>query len=131
MSADQLSLLDLPPVPPQTWRASDPPTARAAARSVHEAARKAEVLTAMAVLAQRGVRHVTASEVYGVMRERGTRMEIGSVRSRLNQLRLEDPQRVRKTGGVRVVPPPAGTGRHEQLWVLAEAGHAWLVGAVA
>lgn len=107
---------------PLPVRSSDPVTSRAAAKSVHEAARKAEVLRAMAVIGA----HCTASEIHARVLRDGGRMDIGSVRSRLVQLRKEKPPRTRVTGGVKVIPPPHGSGRQEQVWDLAEAGREWL-----
>ena len=96
---------------PLPVRSSDPATSRAAARSVDMGARKQEVVDAMRVL---GVA-CTASEIHRVCREYGSRVDVGSVRSRLSQLRRDGRVRVQ---GVKVVPPPRGTGRHEQTWVL-------------
>lgn len=128
MTAAQTSLFDVVP-DPLPVRRDDPPTSRAAARTV-DAARKGEVLEAMAAVSRWDV-GVTASEIHAELVRRGDRMESGAVRSRLNQLRQEDPPRVRKTGGVRCIAKPAGTGRAEQCWQLTPAGRAWLVGAVA
>lgn len=92
-------------------RSADPATSRVAAKSVDMGARKAEVLNAMRLI---GV-SCTASQITEVLREYGSRMDIGSVRSRLNQ--LKDDGRVEKVG-VRVVQKPVGSGRPEQTWRL-------------
>lgn len=107
---DQLALFS-PSVTGARHRATDPATSRAAARSVDLAARKQEVLDAMRLI---GV-SCTAHQILEVLRQYGSKMDIGSVRSRLNQLRVDDGA-VRKIG-VRVVPKPQGTGRPETTWV--------------
>ena len=104
-----MTLFDLP-ADPLPVRASDPATSRAAARSVDMGARKQEVLNAMRLLAV----SCTASEIHSVLREYGSLMDIGSVRSRLSQLRRAGLVRVL---GVKQVAPPRGTGRAEQTWV--------------
>lgn len=96
---------------PLPVRTSDPATSRAAARSVDMGARKAEVVNALRLLAVSS----TAHEIHEVCRRYGSRMDIGSVRSRLSQ--LESAGLVRKVG-VKVVPKPAGSGRHETTWTL-------------
>ena len=94
-------------------RVSDPVTSHVAARSVHVSARKREVLDAMRLL---GSVAVTASQIHEKLREYElSRMDIGSVRSRLSQLREDGLVRV---SGVRVVAPPRGSGRPERTWVL-------------
>lgn len=93
-------------------RTDDPVTSRAAARSVDMGARKREVIDAMRWL---GVA-CTAHEIHTVVKRYGSQMDVGSVRSRLNQ--LKDDGKVRKTGGVKQVPKPEGTGRPEQTWAL-------------
>lgn len=98
------------PVSAAPSRSSDPATSRVAAKSVDIGARKAEVLDAMRLL----VTTCTASQILDVLHSRGSRVDIGSVRSRLNQLRKGDGL-VEKVG-VRVVPKPVGTGRPEQTW---------------
>lgn len=125
MTAQPMSLFDLErhPLPA---RSGDPVTARAAAKSVHEAARKAEVLHAMYRIGA----PCTASQIHDDMLRHESKMDIGSTRSRLAQLRGEKPRRARTTGGVRVVPKPMGTGRPEQLWDLTDAGRGWLRGEV-
>lgn len=92
-------------------RSTDPATSRVAARSVDMGARKAEVLNAMRLI---GV-SCTASQITEVLREYGSLMDIGSVRSRLNQLRGDG---LVAPVGVRQVPRPVGTGRPEQTWRL-------------
>jgi Golgi nucleoside diphosphatase len=77
---------------------------------VDVAARKAEVLSAMSSL---GVAS-TASEIHAWLRDHGSLMDIGSVRSRLNQLRVDDGK-VRPMGS-KVTPRPVGSGRPEQTW---------------
>lgn len=105
----QLSLLDVP-VTAGRSRSTDPATSRVAAKSVATAARKQEVMDAMRLL---GV-SCTASEIVEVLRRYGSRMDIGSVRSRLNQLRRDDG--LVEPVGVKVVPRPTGSGRPEQTW---------------
>lgn len=109
---EQLTLIDMA-APPQhsMTRRADPPTSRAAARSVDLAARKAEVVDAMRLI----VTSCTASEIHQKIRQYGSKMDIGSVRSRLNQLREDG--RVAKVG-CRVVPKPIGSGRPETTWRL-------------
>lgn len=101
------------PVTAGRSRRRDPATSRIAAKSVDAATRKGEVVSAMRLI----VTACTASEIHHrLYRDRLSGMDIGSVRSRLNQL-LEDGL-VRKVG-VKVVPKPEGTGRPEQTWALA------------
>lgn len=95
-------------------RSSDPATSRVAAKSVDMPARKAEVLDAMRLL----VTTCTAHDILEVLQRYGSKMDIGSVRSRLNQLRKDDGL-VEKVG-VKVVPKPKGTGRPEQTWRLVK-----------
>jgi hypothetical protein len=109
VSAPTLFDFDEAPLP---VRSTDVATARVAAKSVDVAARKAEVLDAMRLI---GV-SCTASEILGVLRQYGSRMDIGSVRSRLNQLRRDDG--LVRPQGVKTVPKPQGSGRPEQTWVL-------------
>lgn len=94
-------------------RSSDPETSKVAAKSIALAARKAEVLDAMRLIGH----SCTAHEILEVIHRYGSRIDIGSVRSRLNQLRKDDGK-VRKVG-VRVVPKPLGSGRPETTWWLA------------
>jgi len=98
--------------PPLPVRTTDPPTSRVAALSVDVGARKQEVVDAMRLI---GV-SCTAHEIHEVLQQYRCRMDIGSVRSRLNQLRRDDG-RVAKVG-VKVVPKPVGSGRPETTWVL-------------
>lgn len=91
-------------------RTTDPITSLIAAKTVDLAARKQEVLDAMRLLQTAA----TASEIHRVLQQYGSCMDVGSVRSRLNQLR--DDGLVRKQG-VKVVKKPEGTGRPEQTWV--------------
>lgn len=107
--SDTLFDWDEPPLP---LRSTDPATSRAAAKSLDLAARKQEVVDAMRLIAI----SCTAHEIVDVLRQYGSRMDIGSVRSRLNQLRKDDG-RVAKSG-VKVVPKPVGTGRPETTWRL-------------
>lgn len=107
----QVSLFDWQEAPLPV-RSSDPATSRAAARSVDLAARKQEVLDAMRLLSV----SCTAHEILEVLHRYGSRMDIGSVRSRLNQLRKDDG--LVRPVGVKVVPKPQGTGRPEQTWWL-------------
>lgn len=93
-------------------RSDDPPTSRVAAKSIDLAHRKQEVLDAMRLL---GV-SCTADEICGVLRSYRIPTEPGSVRSRLNQLRVDDGK-VRKVG-VKTVPKPLGTGRPSTTWSL-------------
>lgn len=109
--ADALTLFDWSE-PPLPVRSTDPATSRVAAKSVDMAARKQEVVDAMRLIAV----SCTADEISDRLRQYGIRMDAGSVRSRLNQLRKDD-QRVRKVG-VKVVPKPVGTGRPSTTWML-------------
>lgn len=104
----QLSLFDLPPGP--LVRASDPETSRVAAKTVNVSERRQEVIDAMRLISVAA----TASEIHQVIRDAGSRVDIGSVRSRLNEL---NGLRVRKAG-VKTVRPPRGSGRPETLWAL-------------
>lgn len=98
---------------PLPVRADDPATSRAAAKSLALAARKAEVVDAMRLIGH----SCTAHEILEVIHRYGSKIDIGSVRSRLNQLRKDDG-RVKKVG-VRVTPKPVGTGRPETTWWFA------------
>jgi Golgi nucleoside diphosphatase len=93
-------------------RRTDPATSLVAAKSVDLAHRKAEVIDAMRLI---GVA-CTADEITAKLAEYGIRMDAGSVRSRLNQLRVDDGK-VRKVG-VKTVPKPVGTGRPSTTWGL-------------
>lgn len=110
MTPQQVSLFDAPSRLPV--RSDDPITSLVAAKSVDLAARKAEVLDAMRLLSTA----CTAHEIHDVLRSYGSRMDIGSVRSRLNQLAKDDGL-VAKVG-VKVVAKPQGTGRPETTWGL-------------
>lgn len=125
MSAPQPSLFDAQR-DPRPVRSTDPVTSAAALATVDEAARKAEVLRAMFYigLCNSSARAV-ASEIHAVAQRMGSRMDVGSVRSRLAQLANEDPPRVRITTGVRTIAKPEGSGRPQQVWDLTREGLAW------
>lgn len=107
------TLFDAPLEGPAPVRTSDPETSHHAAATLNMRERKREVIRAFTRLG----RAATASEITREMRRDAVIREVGSVRSRLAQLRHDG--RTRKTGGVRTIPTDdGGTGRPEQLWEL-------------
>jgi Fe2+ or Zn2+ uptake regulation protein len=109
MSPEQTTLFE--PPARLSVRRSDPLTSHIAARSVDLTARQQEVLDSLRLVSVAA----TASELVPVLRRYGSRMDIGSVRSRLNE--LGKAGKVRKVGQ-KAVPKPMGTGRPEFTWML-------------
>lgn len=101
--------------PPLPVRASDPATSRAAALDLaaRVKARKREVLSALEVLGAPS----TASAIKVEMVRQGVIREMGTIRSRLSQLRADGLVR---NCGVRMTPvSEGGSGREEMLWILS------------
>lgn len=100
-------------------RSSDPATSRLAAKDLASRVkvRKREVLNAMRALDC----PAPASVIRQQMRRQGVIRELGTVRSRLAQLRHDGL--VVNTGGVAVVAvEDGGSGKQEQVWALAGVG---------
>jgi hypothetical protein len=100
--SDQLSLLE--PGPPMV-RHTDPPTSRAAAKSVAVNDRQRECLQGLAWLGGRG----TAEDVARALAGFGFTREKNCVSKRLGE--LEKVGRVRRAGS-----EPGATGRQQTVW---------------